>query len=325
MALTSLTATIYRDGDQGTSYTLTLGDDGYYSVEIPAGSDSSFLKEGGYFPVSISATDDANQTTTISPDDGMWGNNLKLFVREETAPTIDITKPANGGYLTSETTPEIKFDIRDNQYQTSGFSGINTEEITLELNGVAVPKSDINISLDSTKGVCNCSYTPKTNLANGEYEIKITAKDNDGNIATATRDFEIDIQNPGLSISSPSDGTVTSNSTIAVEGVVEDKNGPIEVAIEVNGYQQVKFTVDSEDGSFSKEISLAGGNNVIKVSAKDQAGNVETVQIINIKYNSTKPSFTDVQIIYNNAQVSATNKVPTTDGKYIIRCKVTTA
>lgn len=321
MALTSLTATI-----NGVSYDLTLGDDGYYySVEIPAGSESSFRKEGGYFPVSISATDDADQTTTITPDDIAWGNNLKLFVREETAPTINITKPASGGYLTSETTPEIKFEILDNQYQKNGFSGINTEEIVLELNGAVIPKADVEIDLDSDGGVCYCSYTPKTSLGNGEYEIKITAKDNDGNSAVATRDFEIDIQKPGLSISSPSDNTVTSNSIIAVEGVVDDKNGPIEVTIEVNNHQQAKFTVDNEDGSFSKDISLVGGNNAIKVSAKDRAGNVETVQIINIKYNSTVPTFTDVQILYNNAQVSASNKVPTTDGKYIIRCKVTTA
>jgi flagellar hook assembly protein FlgD len=302
-------------------YTLTLDADGYYSIEVPAGSDSSFPETGGYFPVSITATDDTDLSTTVDTSSA-FGENLKLFVREVNKPTIEIITPADGGYITKEVTPEIKFEIVDNKTQSRGFSGINKESITLKIDGTAVSRTAI--SFEAITGGWRGTYTPTNALANGDHTITVDGTDNDGNSAvTATRTFEIDNQAPGLEIYSPTNGSATSNSAVTVTGKVADSNTPIVVNITLNNVDQGTVTVGS-DGNFSKALNLTQqGDNVIKVTATDSVGNKSTEQTIVVKYNSTAPVFEDVEIIYNNIQVSASNKVPTS-GSYRIRCKVST-
>ena len=306
---------------KGQEYNLTLDADGYYSIDIPAGSDSSFPETGGYFPVSITATDNTDLSTTVDTSSA-FGENLKLFVREENKPTITILTPGAGGYITDVVQPEIKFEIVDNKVQTTGFSGINKDKTVLKIDGTAVSNS--SITFEAIAGGYRGTYTPAIALTNGDHTITVDGSDNDGNTAdTATCTFEIDNQAPGLEIYGPTDGSATSTSRVTVTGKVTDKNTPITVNITLNGVDQGSVTVAS-DGNFSKEINLSKqGNNVIKVTATDNVGNKSTEQTLTVVYNTTAPVFDDVEIIYNGAQVSATNKVPTT-GSYTIRCKVTT-
>lgn len=318
MSIKSIFATV-----GGKQYELFGPDaDGYYSsAEIPAGSDSSFNEPGGYFPVSIKATDNTDLHTTVDTSSA-FGNNLKLFVREVNKPTITILTPGAGSYIIDEVRPEIKFEIVDNKTQESGFSGINKESITLEIDDVPVSPAAINFT-EITGGWCGI-YTPASDLANSKHTITVDGADNDKNTAeTASREFEIDNQAPGLEIFSPDNDSATSNSAVTVTGRVADKNTPITVSITLNEVDQGTVTVDS-DGNFSKALNLTQqGDNVIKVTATDSVGNKSTEQTITVKYNSTAPVFEDVEIIYNNIQVSASNKVPTS-GSYRIRCKVST-
>lgn len=295
---------------------------GYYSSEpINPGTDSSFPEPGGYFPVSITATDNTDLSTTVDTS-STFGNNLKLFVREVNKPAIDILTPAENGYITKIVKPEIKFEIVDNKTQAIGCSGINKNSIVLKIDGVAVANNAITFS--EISGGWRGTYTPATALENGDHTITVDGADNDENTAeTATRTFEIDNQAPGLEIYSPTNGSATSNSKVTVTGKVADSNTPITVEVTLNGVSQGNVTVGS-DGSFSKELSLTQkGDNVIRVTATDSVGNKSTEQTVTIKYNTTAPTFEAVEILYNGAQVSASNKVPTT-GSYTIRCKVTT-
>jgi hypothetical protein len=306
---------------RGQEYSLSLDADGYYSIDLPAGSDSSFPETGGYFPVSITATDDTDLSTTVDTSSA-FGENLKLFVREENKPTITIITPGEGSYIIDKVRPEIKFEIVDNKTQTSGFSGIRKESITLKIDTVAV--SPAAIEFEEITGGWRGIYTPTSDLTNDKHKITVDGADNDNNTAvTASREFEIDNQAPGLEILSPDNDSATSNSAVTVTGRVADKNTPIVVNITLNDVDQGTVTVGS-DGYFSKALNLTQqGDNFIKVTATDSVGNKSTEQTIVVKYNSTAPIFEDVEIIYNNIQVSASNKVPTS-GSYRIRCKVST-
>ncbi len=321
MSIKTIIATI-----KGETHPLTLDSDGYYSIDLPAGSASSFLEDGGFFPVSIVATDDTDLSTPIDTDHPQFGDNLKLFITEGNAPVVNILSPGNGSYIISNVTPEISFEIRDNSTQLTGFSGINPDSIVLKLNNDIIPKDKITINLSDDKSLCSCSYIPDEGLANGNYTITVTAADNDGNSAApVTRTFEIDNQAPGLEITSPSNGDATSISKITVTGKIEEKNTPVTVTITLNNNPPEEVVVNTADGTFSKDIYLTErGENEIRVTATDSIGNKSTEQTITIRYNDIAPRFDVVEILYEGNQVSAVNKVPST-GTYKIRCKVTTS
>lgn len=317
MAIKTIIATV-----QGQDVELTYNEaTGYYEGTGKAGNDSSFPQSGGYFPASIKATDDTDLSATVDSTHSTFGSNLRLFVAEKHKPIITILTPASGGYITENVKPEIKFQVLDNTVQTSGYSGVNKDSIILKIDGVAVS----GIEFEDTESGSIGTYTPATALSNGDHTITVDGADNDGNAAeTATITFEIDNQAPSLELYAPTDGSATSNSKITVSGKTEDSNRPITVNITLNGVDQGEVTV-AEDGTFSKDIDLSvQGDNVIKVSATDSVGNKSTEVTRTVRYNTTAPVFEEVAIIYNDAQVSADNKV-LAGGQYTIRCKVTTS
>lgn len=319
MSMKSIIATV-----QGQEIELTYNEaTGYYEGTGQAGLDSSYPQNGGYFPVSITATDDTDLSTTVDSTHSSFGEELRLFVAETNKPVITILTPGSNGYITGNVKPEIKFEIVDNKTQTSGFSGINKESVVLKVDGVAVANSAI--TFETIQGGFVGSYTPSVPLENGNRTITIDGADNDGNTAeTATLAFEIDNQAPGLQVFTPTNDTATSTSRVTVTGKVEDRSTPITVNITLNGVDQGEVTVNS-DGTFSKNVDLSvQGDNVIKVTATDKFGNKSTEETRTVRYNTTAPRFEDVEISYNGGQVSTGNKV-SAGKQYLIRCKVVTS
>lgn len=76
---------------------------------------------------------------------------------------------------------------------------------------------------------------------------------------------------PSASISSPAAGEVVSALTVVVSGTASDSDGVASVA--VNG-----VAATSTDGftSWQAEVSMAGGDNTLTVSARDELGNVNS-------------------------------------------------
>lgn len=318
MALKKLTTLI-----QGKEVELTLNSStGYYEATATAGNDSSFNQSGGYFPVKVTAVDTAGNSASVDSTHSTLGSKIRLFVYEQNKPTISITSPTNNAYITDTTKPEIAFKIVDNSVQTSGYSGINKSSVVLKVGGVAVANNKITFT-ETTGGFIG-KYTPETNLADGEITVTVDGKDNDGNsAATATAKFKIDNLAPSLTLTSPTDGTETNKSAITVSGTTSDTSKPITVKITLNDVDCGTVTVSS-DGAFSKSIDLSKqGDNVIKVTATDASGKSTTITRT-VKYSTTAPVFTAVEIVYNGKTVDSANKVPA-GAVYTIRCKVTTS
>ena len=312
MALKSIIVTV-----QGVDYELELNETtGYYEKTLsPLNDETSFHQPGGYFPVSITATDTTDLVTTINSDDEP---NLRLFVAERHKPKIEIISPSAGDYITGTSRPEIQFKVTDNEY--SGYSGVDKDSIVLKADNVPIS----GVEFEVIDGGYLCKYTPKENLPDGSISISIDAADNDGNKAeTVSATFRIDNKNPALQLTSPAPDFETSNSTILIEGTTDDENKPITVSVTLNGVSKGTATVES-DGHFSKYINLdKQGDNHIAVTATDDSGKSTTIERI-VKYNTTAPIFTEVQILFDGKQVDANYKVPST-GAYLIRCKVTTS
>lgn len=298
MSVESVKATI-----NGQEYTLTLNSStGKYEATITAPTKSSFNKTGGYYPVSVTATDDAGNETTVTSSDTQLGTNLRLVVKEKVAPVIAITAPTASARLTNNK-PTIKWKVTDDD------SGVAESTVSIKIDsGTAITTGFTKTAI---AGGYEFSYTPSTALADGSHTIAFNAKDNDGNAATQkTVTFVVDTVAPTLTITSPNDNIKVNQATCVVSGTTNDATSS-PVSVTING---TSVTVGA-DGSFSKSITLNEGTNTITIVATDSAGKSTTVTRT-VTLDTGAPTFVSVSI--NPNPVDAGNT-------YVISVDVTDA
>lgn len=255
----------------GVTTTLTLNSStGKYEATITAPTKSSYTLDGHYYPVTVKATDDAGNQTTVNETDSKLGESLRLQVKEKVAPVITITSPTASAYITNNK-PTITWQVTDDD------SGVNPDTIGITIDsgskvtGSAITKTAIT-------GGYTCSYTPTSALSDGSHTVKVDASDYDGNAATQKSvTFKVDTVAPTLTVTSPADGLVTNNSAVTVSGTTNDAtSSPVTVTIKLNSGSAENVTVGS-DGKFSKALTLTAGTNTIVITAKDAAGKTTSI------------------------------------------------
>lgn len=255
----------------GVTTTLTLNiNTGKWEATVTAPSTSSYnVNDGHYYPVTIKATDQAGNVTTKTDTDSTLGDSLKLKVKEKVAPVITITYPTASALITNNK-PAIAWKVIDAD------SGVNSGTIKVTIdNGTAITSG---ITKAAITGGYQCTFTPTTALADGSHTIKIDASDNDGNAAAQKSvTFKIDTVPPTLSVTAPSNGLITNKAACTVTGTTNDvTSSPVTVTVKLNSGAAETVTVNA-DGTFSKALTLASGNNTITIVATDSAGKSTTV------------------------------------------------
>lgn len=313
MAIQSVKATI-----NGQEYTLTYNaSNGKYEATITAPSQTSAMNSAGqapgvganaqgkgYYPVVITATDDAGNVTTVDENHGTFGEACKLMVKETIAPVATFTYPSASATITSNK-PAITFKFTD-----SG-SGVNPSSCKIKIDTGA----ETSVTLTGSGTTCTGTYTPSSALADGSHTITVYAYDYDGNKSNvASVSFKIDTVPPVLNVTAPVDGLITNNAKVTVTGTTNDvTSSPVTLTVKVNSGTATSVTVSS-DGSFSKEITLSNGENTITVTATDAAGK-STEVIRTVKLDTGAPVFGNVVITPNpsNTGASFTISVEVTD------------
>lgn len=282
----------------GQTYTLSKNEQtGKYEATITAPSVSSHNQSGHYYPVTVKATDEAGNVATKDASDETLGSKLRLTVKEKVAPVITITAPTSGAYLVNNT-PDIKFKVTDND------SGVDPDTIKITIDSGSAIAS--GITKRQIPGGYECTYKPATALADGSHTIKVDASDFDGNAAAQKSvTFKVDTVPPTLSITNPANGLITNKAACTVSGTTNDvTSSPCTVTVKLNDGVAEAVTVN-DNGTFSKELTLAAGSNTITVVATDKAGKQTTVtRTVNL--NTTPPSITDVTITPNPVDAGKT-------------------
>lgn len=288
MAVTSGIKTVQAT-IKGQVYTLTLSEvSGKYEATITAPDKSSYNNNAGhYYPVSITATDQAGNSVTIDDTDSTLGNSLKLKVKEKVKPVILKLVPSNGAYL-STSAPEITATLTDDD------SGIAINTLVLKIDGQTI--NNTNITKNTTIGGYNISYTPTTALNDGSHTVTVQISDNDGNVSdTASTTFSVMTTAPTLEITAPVDGLNTNKSALTVTGTT---NADAKVKITLNGTDVGTVTVNS-NGTFSKGITFnTEGENVIVITSTNLAG-VDSSITRKVIYDITAPLITAATITPN--------------------------
>lgn len=275
MAIKTVQATI-----NGVPTTLTLNPStGKYEATITAPTKSSYNQSGGYYNVTVKATDTAGNSTSKDATDATLGSKLKLVVKEKVAPTITVTYPTASASTTNNK-PTFTWKVSDDD------SGVNSNTIGITIDSGS--KITSGITKTATTGGYECSYTPATALSDGSHTVKFNASDNDGNAATQKSvTFKVDTVPPTLNVTSPAEGLVT------VKGTTNDATSS-PVTVKVNG---TAVTVDAS-GNFSTTVTLTEGSNTITVVATDSAGKATTVTR-KVTLDTKAPTITDVSITPN--------------------------
>lgn len=275
----------------GQTYDLTLNSGtGKYEATVTAPNKSSFTQDEHFYNVTLKAADDAGNITTKDSTDGVLGDKLKLYVKEKVAPTQTITYPTADALITNSK-PVITWEVKDDD------SGINVETISITIN--SDEKVTDGIETTPIEGGYKCTYTPATPLDEGSNIIKVDCADNDGNAAEqGSVTFKVDTVPPVLNITSPNDGMITNQPALTVSGNTNDStSSPVTVKIKLNSGTEENVSVE-ENGSFSKELTLAEGLNTITVTATDSAGKQTTITR-NVTLSTAAPVFNSVTITPN--------------------------
>jgi hypothetical protein len=275
---------------------------GKYEKTITAPNKTSYnVNAGHYYPVTVEATNTAGTTKIVTDADATVGNSLKLLVKEKVKPTIAITSPGAGAYVTNSKQP-IVFQLRD---EANG-SGINLSSLALKIDsGSTIGSGSSGMVCTPVTNGYDCTYTPPTALADGAHTVTINVNDNDGNTATqASRSYTVDTVPPVLNVTSPANGLITNTAALVVAGNTNDvTSSAVTIKIKLNGVDQGSVPVTS--GNFSKSITLANGTNTIVVTATDSAGK-ESETTITVTLDTSVPVISAVTITPNPVDAGAT-------------------
>lgn len=290
MAISSVRAQI-----NGTWYTLTLTGTNTYSATVTAPGTTSFNRSGGYYDVTVEATNTAGTVTTQNAS-GLAG--LKLMVKEKVPPVITIVSPTSGAAVINNKQP-VTFTVVDE----SGGSGINISSLVVKQDNTTVAANTIS-STAITNGY-SVTYTPASALSDGSHTVTITVSDNDGNAAAAkSTTYKVDTVPPTLNISAPANDLVTNSTSLVVRGTTNDTtSSPVTVKMTLNNTDQGSVTVDTS-GTFTKTLTLVNGLNTIVITATDAAGKASSVTRT-VTLDTSKPVVKSATITPNPVDAGA--------------------
>lgn len=298
MAIKTVKATI-----NGQAYDLTLNTaSGKWEATITAPGKTSYNLAGGYYNVSVEAT---NEAGTKGSADASTVEGLKLVVKETVAPVIAIVSPTAGAYVANSKQPVV-FNITDE----TGGSGVDISTLVVKQDGTAVASA--NITHTAISNGYSVTYTPSVALSDGSHTVTINCKDHDGNAAAEkSTTYTVDTVPPTLNVTSPADGLITATSSVTVAGTTNDAtSSPVTVTILLNGKDQGAVTVAS-NGTFSKVITLKEGSNTIVVKAKDAAGKESSVTRT-VTLDTSVPKITAATITPNPVDTGKTMVISVT-------------
>lgn len=298
MAIKTVKATI-----NGQTYDLKLNSaSGKWEATITAPGKTSYNLAGGYYNVSVEAT---NEAGTKGSADASTVDGLKLVVKETVAPVITIVSPTAGAYVANSKQPVV-FNITDE----TGGSGVDISTLVVKQDGTAVAAA--NITHTTITNGYSVTYTPSAALSDGSHTVTINCKDHDGNAAAEkSTTYTVDTVPPTLNVTSPADGLITAASSVTVAGTTNDAtSSPVVITISLNGTDQGASPVGT-GGTFSKVVTLKKGSNTIIVKAKDAAGKESSVTRT-VTLDTSVPKITAATITPNPVDTGKTMVISVT-------------
>ncbi len=261
----------------GARYLGTVGEDGTWSVDIPA---RALLAIGtGPHTFNVTITDAAGNTTTTPFN----------FDAALTAPTPTVDPAFDTGYLNAQAV--------DNGFTLTGTTGVtgDGQSVVVTMGNQSYGAAD-GLTVDAD-GVWSLPLTnPQlTTFTDGTYPVTVTATDAYGNAATITNTLTVDTTPPALNnVAFAGDNVldyVESQSPQLLSGSATGAEPGSLVSVAFNG--QTASTTVNGDGSWSillnaAQVATFTADSTIQVTLTDLAGNPVTLPV-DVTVNLTPP------------------------------------
>ena len=276
---------------------------GAYEATITAPSTTSHNSAGGYYPVTVEATNSVGTITTVNDSHATLGNSCKLRVQEKVKPTVTIVSPTSSARVTNNKQPVV-FNVVDE----SNGSGIDANSVVVQLddreqNEQTLEKATI------TNGY-RYTFIPGSALSDGDHRFSVQVSDFDGNISNlAEIVFTVDTIAPTLNITAPAEGMSTASTSVTVSGTTNDStSSPVALTMTLDSGTAQAVTVAS-NGSFTITFTNLGhGSHKVVIVAKDAAGKATTITR-NFTVDTSAPVISKITITPNPVDAGNTMKI----------------
>ncbi|MAH07979.1 hypothetical protein CMI38_07060 [Candidatus Pacearchaeota archaeon] len=214
----------------------------------------------------------------------------EMFYVDLQDPVIVDLVPLDGEVIYNTLRPEVSAYL-DEVYQ--GNSGINHSSVVMKINGGVV--SAVVVGEDSVDA--SVSYTPESDLTEGDYEVYVSVSDNAGRASNKTWMFTVNTSSVvfDLIVNSPSVGyygtkrlpfnITTSEEVVLIEYINYNDRTP--------RWKRLCRNCDEYGMNRKKTKRVREGENNISVRATDQFGNIMEVDV-GLMVDSKKPKVSRV-------------------------------
>ncbi|WP_047986388.1 S8 family serine peptidase [Ornithinibacillus californiensis] len=219
---------------------------------------------------------DVEAAVVTSVEDGTFSADIPLsegqnLINARASQGEGLTRLSNGVKVTLDSSAPIVSILAPLEGER-----FNTTSVTLQaqveddnLDSVTVNGTEANL--------VDGNYEATITLEQGENSVTVTARDLAGNEAIQTVTVDVDSVAPVIVIDTPANGETTHKKSVKLEGQVTDTNLDF---VRVNG-KDTKV----RNGSFSTNVSLEDGENIIMIWSKDTFGN-ETWEQVMVNYQN---------------------------------------
>ncbi|MDW5562822.1 MAG: NosD domain-containing protein [Methanomassiliicoccus sp.] len=199
-------------------------------------------------------------------DGGSMADELPFYIVDSDAPEVTITSPAVGAWY--------NITVMNVTWTASDASGI----------------ANMSVSLDGGAFIDVTNYYYEfTALADGQHTVSVRAYDHAGNFQVASKVFNIEIELPSIVITEPMNDSNVGSTDVHVSWSGSSASGIGRYWISVDGGSFVDVGHNT-----SHLLSLANGQHIVIVKARDYAGN----------WNSTEVEFEIVDDVAPTATIS---------------------
>lgn len=164
--------------------------------------------------------------------------------------------------------------------------------LDIEVNGKSVYSKE-NVSTTAmnelVKTMLSKSWFKENESEDGKYDIKITASDRAGNIATKTRAFFADVTVPEIDLTGIEEGTFTKNTPAIVANVTDNYKDKNTIFYAVTRDKKEHYTKETVGATHRYEGFNKDGDYIVRVYAVDKAGNRSTVKELSFTKDTTAP------------------------------------
>jgi flagellar hook assembly protein FlgD len=226
----------------------------------------------------------ANEFQTRGQHVAIWNGQSSLGqvaadgrYRLEVTAQGTMRKSTQGAIVTIDTVPPA--------LRLANLDEVNrVREANLTIEGLTDPDAVVQLEGDPAVIPVDADgrFSIKQQLTEGPNIFQVSATDLAGNVVTVAKELELVTQPPELVIAEPTNGAWTNESIVGVTGLV-----PAGTTLTVNGRDAV---VDA-NGNFLREVILHEGENILRIEATDDVGNI-TFQEILLRRKTTPPYLT---------------------------------